>query len=90
MKKLLITTFDIHDFSRYIQVLSDNGILYKTKCVDSSNASSSLFSMLFSSSRRARGSFAEKTTYMKTYYVYVKQQDYDLAKHLIDKENSLH
>lgn len=84
MKKLLTTTNKVETQANYTQTLAQHHIWYEVKCVDSANSDAGIFSMFFGSSRRARGSFAEKPNLSKVYKIYVKEADSDKAKHLLN------
>lgn len=84
MKKLLTTTNKVEVQANYTQILSQHQIWYEVKCVDSANSDAGIFSMFFGSSRRARGSFAEKPHLSKVYKLYVKDKDYEKAKHCLN------
>ena len=84
MKKVeIFVTNDIVKHSEYKGKLSASHIQYKEKVVDSTNPNVSIFTMLFSSSRRARGSLGQKQKYEKTYYLYVDEKDEEQARYVI-------
>ena len=84
MKKIEISiTNDIVKHSEYKSKLSSVNIHYKEKVVDSSNPTASIFTMVFSSSRRARGALGQNQKYEKTYYLYVDEKDEEQARYVI-------
>lgn len=82
-KKEVFFTNSYDKFGEVSQKLSTAGIEFTTKVSANDEASSPFFASLFTSSRRARGSFKEEGNLSKNYTIYVKIDDYDKAKALI-------
>lgn len=70
-------------FTKSKELLDQAGIRYKTKIVNNGDSPSPIFTMFFSSSRRARGTMFEKYNQTKFYYIYVDKSDVEAAKSLL-------
>ena len=70
-------TFDASKLARVREVLTENGIDYKIKCVRRETP------VFGTGSRTRSGSFGINVNYGSEFYVYVKKEDFSRAKGLI-------
>ena len=76
-RKELIATFSMEEQARIRNLLHDNNIDYSVKSVNRSSASA------FAAGSRSRtGSFGNRQMDMYEYVIYVRKEDYELAKSL--------
>ena len=78
----IFITYDLVQLERRKDALRQAGVDYTVK-VDAQDAG--LFSMFFSSSRRARGTYGENPKYSKVYRLFVSKEDEELALKCINK-----
>ena len=79
-RKELVVTYSLEEQSRIREILSSNGMEYKIKVTDRTNAQ-----VIMPGIRSEISDFGNDSGWMYEYQIFVKSVDYERAKHLIGR-----